>query len=200
MKKNLLAIIAVIVSIAAFIVAGVSVNGSSAPRVGGVTNLDALELNDGLMVTASSTRLAGTTTLSALVANGDSNLATLIFGGSVESVSSTTPSYPLSASQVCDNSVFTFTPLGGNATVTMPTAAQLIADCLATTGDGKFLLIKNGATAATSTGIAASSSIVLLQAGGSIPTMTQNNWAKIFLRNVDGTNIVAEVTRLSDAD
>jgi len=68
-----------------------------------------------------------------------------VFGGDITTTD--TPSVSATAAQVCDTSYFRVDPGGGAITWTMPTAAELIADCLPTTGDSKIVYFENIADA-----------------------------------------------------
>ena len=82
---------------------------------------------------------------STLTIIGETNLDTLIFGGDI--IATDTPSVSLTAAQVCNTAYFRIDPGGSGITWTFPTAAELIADCLPTTGDSKILYFENIADA-----------------------------------------------------
>jgi len=186
------------ITVVAFVVAVLAlILAVSTPKLGGTTNYDALDVTDGYSVdgttvidgsgnvdatitsdtgTFSSTlgvtgALTGTsasfsTTLGVV---GETQLSTLIQGGSVLSLAtSTAGARTLTAAEVCNNSVIRQQDWAGTAsgtvTLTLPTATLLYADCLNTQGDSKQILFTNAASAAASTTqIVAGTNIVLTE-------------------------------------
>lgn len=129
----------------------------------------------------------------------DGEISDLTFGNTPVSVNATATA-TLSASTLCNTGLLTVVPTAGAATITTPTAANLISDCVPNTGNTKELWYRNGATAATSTTIAAGSNVILLEPSGGDVVITQNEWAKFVITNVDGTNVAFDVTSTQNAD
>lgn len=133
---------------------------------------------------------------------GESNLSTLVHGGG--SVATTTNAAgTFTAAQVCDNSLIVATPNVGAVTLTFPTTAQLVADCLPTVGDRKTLILRNATTTTDGNGIltlADGANGIHLEQEGATTLVDGNEWAEITFLNVDGTNHMMLVTILQDAD
>lgn len=170
--------------------AGIAVNGTEF-----ISNTRALS------VTAITNTGASTLTGNLTVA-GESNLDNLIYGGDVTSITTSSATYTLTAAQICDSAVISFTPTveGTTCTVTLPSTTTLAADCLPTAGDTKVVLWENAATTATSTTIAAGTGITLLEPSGGDVIIAQNEWAWIQITNVSDTQFAAIVTSIQDAD
>jgi hypothetical protein len=82
---------------------------------------------------SSTLAVTGVSTLTDLIATGESNLDTLVQGGDVIWVHTTTT---LTAAQVCNSSVINIGLADDPVmTLTLPTTATLVADCLTTAGD-----------------------------------------------------------------
>lgn len=79
-------------------------------------------------------------------------------GGSVTSLSTTSATYTISASDLCGSSYIKFTPLSAATTVTLPATSTLLTTCLPSIGMFKDL---NYESTATSTVIAAGAGEVL---------------------------------------
>lgn len=100
-------------------------------------------------------------------------------------------------------SVITHDPGVGSANGTTDTAANLISDCVGTNGDSHTVLLRNTASTTEAITIVAGANVILLEPNdGSAHDVVieQNGWARIRFTNLDGTNVVVEVTELSDAD
>jgi hypothetical protein len=135
-----------------------------------------------------------------LTVTAEANLDTVVSGGDSTAIANSDGSETLTAAQVCDSAHIVLTPSGGNVTVTMPTSALLIADCIPTIGDTKSLWYENGATAATTTTFALGASMVLTEPSGGDVVIAQNEWAKVEIINVDGSIVMASITSTQDAD
>ena len=109
------------------------------PSFGGTTHLGGLELAETLSVTGIST-FTGQSTFN----DG------IIQGGGVLALGETA-STSITAAQFCDNSLITLNPTGSGddvgASISLPTSALLIADCLPTVGDSKVVIFDNVASA-----------------------------------------------------
>lgn len=133
---------------------------------------------------------------------GESNLSTLIQGGG-SFATTTNDAGTFTAAQICDNSIIVATPDVGAVTLTFPTTAQLVADCLPTVGDFKVIRLQN---ATTTTGAA---SILTLANGangdhqegeGGTTVVEGLEWAEITFMNIDGTNHLMDVRVTQPAD
>lgn len=107
-------------------------------------NTGEIILNDSVAVT-STLAVGGAATFSTtLGVTGETNLDTMVQGGDVTWVFTTTT---LTAAQVCNSSVINIGfAADATMTLTLPTAAALTADCLTTAGDHKVVLIHDAAT------------------------------------------------------
>jgi hypothetical protein len=101
---------------------------------------------------------------------GELQGSTIISGGLVKNVDlgdGTTDL--LTASEICDYARINYYTNGANATITVASTTALLADCLNTNGDSKFLVIENKSYDATTTTIATNTDgtdiIKLLQGG-----------------------------------
>ncbi len=110
----------------------------------------------------------GITGATTLTMTGESNLATLVYGGATTSLATTEPAIvQLTAAQFCDNSEMLYETIeagvGSSTTMFMPTAAQLIADCIPAVGDTKSTFLIFSAADTASTTLTASTSINMLK-------------------------------------
>lgn len=94
------------------------------------------------VATLASASITGAATVgTTLTVTGESNLDTLVQGGDVITVYGTTT---LTAAQVCNSSVVRVGLLAdAMADLTLPSAVALRADCLATAGDHKSLIVRD---------------------------------------------------------
>ena len=135
-----------------------------------------------------------------LTVAGESNLSTLVFGGSKLSTT-TNAAGTFTAAQMCDNALITATPNVGAVTLTMPTAALLIADCIPATGDTKLVLFENATTTAgITTTLAAGAAVILTEHDGGDVVIPGDEWAEVMFVNLDGTNVYMRVMSVRDAD
>lgn len=111
-----------------------------------------------LTLTGSST-VAGNLTVS-----GETNVVNFVQGGTVESFSTSSASYALNSSDVCDNSFLSINATSPVTTWTLPASSTLFSDCLTVDGDFKDLSILNGSSA--------TSSIIAAGTGGTLTTST----------------------------
>ena len=141
-------------------------------------------------------------TTDTLTATGDTNVSNFVSGGA-SMATTTNDAGTFTAAQVCDNNLIVATPNVGAVTLTFPTTAQLVADCLPTIGDEKTIRLQN---ATTTTGAA---SILTLADGangdhqeqeGATTVVEGTEWAEITFLNIDGTNHMMLVTVTQVAD
>jgi len=92
---------------------------------------------------------AAATLPSTLTVAGESQMQTVVEGGSVYTTS-TVGSTTFTAAQICDNSVILMNPGLTAISVTLPTTSTLYSDCLNTDGDSKIVLVKNTTSTANS--------------------------------------------------
>lgn len=142
------------------------------------------------------------TTVAATI-TGETNLDTLVFGGDIKTITSGTTT--LTAAEVCDSSLVVLSQLDSSenvADLTMPTAANLIADCIPANGDMKFLTLENAATTTLDiTIVTGGGSMELLEpTGGEDVVIQVNEWALFQFLNIDGTVVAAFVTSIQNAD
>ena len=131
----LIAAVALVLSLFAF-------GGGDIPVLGGVTNFDILDVTDGYRVDGTE-RISGTGAFvpTTIAASGEAQLRQLVHGGDVTSISSGSETF--TAAQVCNTSIFRYTPTASATVLTMPSAASMISDCLDTVGDMKRVIFEN---------------------------------------------------------
>lgn len=81
-----------------------------------------------------------------LSGTGVNTINNLFETGAVESISTTSATYTLSTSSVCNDTYIKFTPLGAITTVTMPATSTLISACFPSIGTVKRLSYESTAT------------------------------------------------------
>jgi len=183
----------------------------------GITNYDQIDAADGFSVDetividgngnvdAPITSTTGTfsSTLGVtgiLTADGESLMSLLTKGGATTS-STTAASMTLSAADVCDNSLLEITPTVGSITMTFPTAALLIADCIPNIGDERKFWMQNASTTGTAIITIADGANCIHVEGEGLTTLIDNNeWAEITMMNVDATRCMLDVEIRQDAD
>lgn len=111
----------------------------------------------------------------------------------------------LTAAQVCDSSVITqpdWTPItSSTATMTLPTAAALYADCLTTNGDTYSFTIRNlHATAGSSTAVIANTSTTLVGPTANDDIINGANEAVITLIRYSAAEMLAVIREQVAAD
>jgi len=138
---------------------------------------------------------------STLTVSGESNLDTLVQGGDVTSISTTSATYTLTAAQVCNSAVISFTNLSATATtITLPSTTTLAADCLPTAGDSKVFLFENAATSSVNYTLAAGTGITLLSDDSNGDVIGQNGWGEVQITNVRSSEFTAVIRPFTDAD
>src|SRR3990167_9019015 len=178
---------------------GMSLNNSQS--LGGTTD-DNWTVGGNLAVTGTSALTGASTLTGALTVEGDTNLDNFVNGGA-SLATSTNGAGTFTAAQVCDNNIIVATPEWQPVTLTFPTAALLIADCLPTIGDEKKLWMYN---ATTTTGAA---SIITLADGangdhqeseGGTTLLEGTEWAELTFMNYDGTThlMLVRITQVAD--
>lgn len=167
---------------------GISADSTS-PAVGEVRGTD-LTITDDAAIT------------DGLTVEGDTNLDNLVNGGA-SLATTTNGAGAFTAAQICDNNLIVATPNWQPVTLTGPSTAALVADCLPTIGDEKTIRLYN---ATTTTG---SASIITLADGangdhqeqeGATTLVEGTEWAEITFMNIDGTNHLMLVTVTQVAD
>lgn len=147
----------------------------------------------------------GAATLASLSVTGDTTLTGELLGslltqGGATTSSSTAVSFTLTAANVCDNAVYEMTPTIGAITVTFPTAAQLVADCIPNIGDSRTIWMHNASTTGGAITFADGSGGIHLEGEGLTTVMDFTEWAEITMLNVDGARYVLDVEIRQDAD
>lgn len=105
------------------------------------------------------------------------------------------------AAQICDNALITATPNVGNVTLTFPSAATVIADCLPDARDKIELVFRNASTTGTAAiTIADGANSIHTEGEGNTTVVDVAEWAFLTLMNVDGTNMLLDVEVKQDAD
>lgn len=125
---------------------------------------------------------------------------TFVQGGSKFSTT-TSDAGTFTAAQMCDNALITADLDTSSVTLTMPTAALLMADCVQAIGDSKTILFENSTTTAAITAtIAAGANVILVEHDGGDVIIPGDEWAEIMFLNIDGTNVYMSVKSMRDAD
>ena len=148
---------------------------------------------------AFSAAITGATTLTM---TGETNLDTLVFGGDVTTIASSTTN--LTAANLCDSAVLIQNIDASTTTLYLPTADALVGDCLAAAGDSKMILFQNSNTGSSTTiTIAATTTataVTLLEHVGGDVTIEDLEWAYLRVTYIaeTGTSVVASVIVLQD--
>lgn len=180
------------------------------PRLGGDTNYDSVDVTDGYKVDGTvvidgsgnvNAPIESTTgTFSSNVSvTGATVVDEFTQGGGVLAVSTSSATYTLTQAQMSTSNVIAFTPLGDNATLTLP-ATSTMTTLLASAGDSRTWVIENGATAATTTTIAAGTGMDLQEPDGQNVVIGQNNYAWLTCFRESSTNVVCSVDETIPAD
>ena len=119
------------------------------------TKLDSLYLWGGLEV-------AGTSYLHAINSTG-----VLSTGGAIDAISTSSATYTLAASDICNSAEIAVTPLGAATTVTLPATSTLFASCLGTVGQSIKIFYTSVAT----------STVLAAGAGGTLLTSSSTTVA-----------------------
>lgn len=130
--------------------------------------------------------ITGAATTGGLTASGDNRASSLIKTGSIATFTNTSTA---TAANVCDNPLWTVTPVTSTPTITLPATSTLFADCLTTNGDTVVFSVK---TITTST-------ILVVGTGGnadlnSTLTITADKSAKITIIRDSATTYLMQVT------
>ncbi len=146
------------------------------------------ESNSGLEV-AGYARLRGAVSLE----GGNATITTPVTTGAVGAISTTSATYSLAATNVCDNTLLAFTSLAAATTVTLPASSTLFADCLPSVGATYNL---NYISATTGTVLAAGAGGTLKYSSSS--TIAAGKAAEVrFIRNTTLTYLVYVVNILN---
>lgn len=127
------------------------------------------------------------------------SVTTFTEGGGYTSISTSSATYTLSATQMDTENYISFTPTGAAATLTLP-ATSTLSNFVPNAGDTRRIMIENAATAATTTTIAAGTGMDLQEPDGQNVVIGQNNYAWLtFVRQSSG-DIVVRVDETIPAD
>lgn len=168
--------------------AGIAVKGTEF-----ISDARALSVTTG----AFSGAITGATTLTM---TGESNLDSLIFGGDVTALTATDTAQTLTAAQFCDSSLIRWDSSGTSSTLTLPTAASLIADCIPATGDTKSVLYENYGGETTTIAVASTTVEALLEPSGGDVVIATTEWALITAMTRTATTVAIMVTSVQNAD
>ena len=190
--KTLLYVIGIIVVLNALLSISLLIrinNISAVPSFGGTTHLGGLELAETLSVTGATTLTGATTITGNIISNGG-----IITGGGLAlgAISSTS----LTAAQFCDYSYITANVIGDDdndqysASISLPTEALLIADCLDTVGDCKKIKFENITSAAASLELylGDTNALVMHFTSSSYPNIEIDNFVELEACAVAGTD------------
>jgi len=127
------------------------------------------------------------------------SVTTFTEGGGITSVSTSSATYTLTASQIDTENYVEFTPLGEAATLTLP-ATSTMSNIIPNAGDHRTIVIENAATAATTTTIAAGAGMDLQENDGQNVVIGQNNYAIIDLWRLSTGDMVVTINETIPAD
>lgn len=120
-------------------------------------------------------------------------------GGGVNSIATTGTSYTLTAADLEDYSVISFTPNTGATTLTLPATSTwdvLVPDA----GDMRVWVVENATSTATNVTLAAGTGIDLQEPDGQNVVLGQNNYAWVTCFREASTNVVCRVDETVPAD
>lgn len=224
MYKNKILSIALIVAIALSIVtvgkafsgtaqnvfenATVYFGGGEGMTLGGATNFDYVDTENGYYVNGSQIinsvgafigSVTGVITGTTATLTGATATGKLTQGGGIFATTTTANAGTLTAAQMAAYNVIDFTPLGAAATLTLP-ATSTMTTLLPNAGDMGTWVIRNGASAATTTTIAAGAGIDLQEPDGQNVVISQNNFAWLTCYRKADTDVVCLVDESIVAD
>lgn len=130
---------------------------------------------------------------------GAASVGTFTQGGGVLAISTSSDAYTLTQAQLSSYNVIDFTPLGDHATLTLP-ATSTLTTLLSTAGDYRQWVIRNGATAATNTTIAAGAGMDLQEPDGQNVVIGQTNYAWLTCYRLSSTDVACLVDESIPAD
>lgn len=147
-----------IANLAVLVVIAVAlVGGNQSARFGGITNYDALELSQGLLVSGSTTQVSTLLVTGSSVENGTSTQATtttsrLWSGGNIAS-STTASAGTVSCNDIAYSSSYFFTPVNGAVTLTLGASSTCPTWFLPNKGDVASWAFVNATGTAGTNGI-----------------------------------------------
>ncbi len=191
--------------------------GGGGTAIGGDTNYDSVDVTDGYMVdgtividgdgnidgviTSTTGTFSSTLGVSGLFTASGGITATaginidggaLRWGSSSSTLSEASGGFSITAANVCDEGTLNVEPIA-NTSTTLPAAADLIADCMATVGDTRQILLRN-TSSGTSTPIVSggtyATSTDLYSASGT-EALAPSAKGKILFETVSGTAVEA---------
>lgn len=151
----------------------------------------------------------GLTGCSAVVEKGGGMVSTgqkffpdgVIIGGDVVTLTSSGQATS-SADQICRAGVLKHDPTASSTFVYLPSAATMIKQCLKKPGDSKSLIFKNTSTDDAHNIFTVNSITTDKLVGTSTASdiVTEGEYARLTLTNIDGTNMLIETTAYFNAD
>lgn len=126
--------------------------------------------------------------------------ASLIEKGSVTTLAATSTPQVLTAAQVCNSNVISWNNTTASSTLTLPSAANLVADCLTENGDSTSFLFNSTSASTTVVTIVAGSNIDLVGPSANDDLIDNGKKALIVLWRVSSTSVIASVEELTAAD
>jgi hypothetical protein len=114
----------------------------------------------------------------------------------------------LTAAQLCDNRLITYNPYDANsdsthegASLSFPSSASIIADCVRNIGDSKTVVFENVASAASrESEFSTSDDYDIYWTGGTVINQDYLDIATVRFTNLNGTSISYEVTETTTGD
>lgn len=161
--------------------------------LGGLVNIGQRDFPDGISVDGTE-RISGT---------GVFKLAgNTVNAGASAAITQTAATSTLTAAQICDNSVITLTAGITNVSTSLPSVADLTADCFTTDGDYKKVLIKSGSASASYIQFLsdAGGAIDVQNTGSGDETISQNQAAILELWRTSSTAFTVEIHESTTAD
>lgn len=133
------------------------------------------------------------------VAMWPSSVTTFTQGGGVTSTSTAGAASTLLATDIDIENYVVMTPTGANHTLTLP-ATSTMTNIIPNAGDTRTIIVQNGATAATTTTIAAGAGMDLQEPDGQNVVIGQNNFAYLTLTRKSNGDMVVVVDETIPAD
>ena len=204
---NKLSVYLSIAALGVSLIALVLIGNVQGINFGGVTNLDQLDVTDGLSVD-NVLRIEGdgggrfaSSTLTTV--NGSADFASeaslpLVEEGTLVTLTSGA-TVSITAAQACDGNVLSFAPSVATASATLPTSSAWVGDCLGTNGDSVEFLLRNTSSTSLFTLLAADASTTMVGAATDDQIDAANEF-RVHAWRTGTDTLVVEIRELVAAD
>jgi hypothetical protein len=126
--------------------------------------------------------------------------APLVELGSLTTLAATSTATTLTAAQVCNSNVIEWDVTTTSSTLTLPTAANLVADCLTANGDQIEFIFDATSASTTIVTITTGSGIELIGSASTDDLIDNGNQARVTLWRTSASAVLGEVEELVAAD